>query len=77
MQSSTAGPSRPLVSENAAVPSLHVPIVVDGFCLPVKVSPHRSLSAASWNVATSQPRHGVFECLLMVLKDPASCSLYP
>ncbi len=30
--------SRSLVSENAAVPSLHVPIVVDEFCLPVKVS---------------------------------------
>ncbi len=55
MQSSTACQSRSLVSENAAVPSLHVPIVVDEFCLPVKVSPCRSLLAASPNLATSQP----------------------
>ncbi len=39
MQSSTACQSRLLVSENEAVPSLHVPIVVNEFCLPVKVSP--------------------------------------
>ncbi len=41
VQSSTACQSRSLVSENAAVPSLHVPIAVDEFCLPVKVLPHQ------------------------------------
>ncbi len=41
------------------------PTVVDTFCLPVKLSPRRSLLAASRNVATSQPGHGVFACLLI------------
>ncbi len=61
--------SRSLVSQNAAVPSLHVPIVIDEFCLPVKLSPRCSLLAASWNVATSQPRHRVFACLCMAPED--------
>ncbi len=59
-----------LLSENAAIPSLHVPIVINTFCLPVKLSPHCSLLAASQNIATSQPRHGVFACLCMVREEP-------
>ncbi len=39
-------------------------------CLPVKVSPCRSLFVASPNVATSQPRQGFFECLCMAPEDP-------
>ncbi len=38
---------------------------VDEFCLPVKVSPCRSLFAASQNVASSKPGHGFFACLLI------------
>ena len=76
MQSSTADQSRSLVSEIAAVPSLHVPIVVDTFCLPVKLSPGRSLFVASLNLATSQPRHGVFACLYMVLKDLGDATMW-
>ncbi len=65
MQSSTAGQSRSLVSENAAVPCLHVTTVVNTFCLPVKLSPCRSRFVASPNLATFQPRRGVFACLLI------------
>ncbi len=39
--------------------------VIDEFCQHVKSSPCRSLSVASLNLGTSQPRHGVFECLRM------------
>ncbi len=46
--------------------------VVNEFCLLVKVLPCHSLFAASWNIATSQPRHRVFACLLMVLKGLGS-----
>ncbi len=68
--------SRSLISENAAVPSLHVPIVVDEFCLPVKLSPRRSLLAASRNMVTSQPGHGVFACLCMVPEDPGDATMW-
>ncbi len=40
------------------------PTVVDESCLPVKVSPCRSLLAASQNITTSQSGHGVSACLL-------------
>ncbi len=51
--------------KNAVVPSLDVPTVVDVFCLHVKLSSHWSLFAASPNLATSQPGHRVFACLLI------------
>ncbi len=41
------------------------PTVVNEFCFPVKVSLCRSLSAALLNVATSQPGHRLFACLLI------------
>ncbi len=47
-------------------PHRDVPSVIDAFCLHVKLSPCLSLFAASPNLATSRPRHGVFACLLIV-----------
>ncbi len=47
-------------------PDRDFPTVVNEFCLPVKVSPCHSLFAASLNLATSQPGHRVFACLLIV-----------
>ncbi len=51
-----------------------VPTVVIVFCLHVKVSPSRSLFAASQNLATSQPGHGVVECWHMAPEGLASDS---
>ncbi len=53
-------------------PDRDFPTVVDEFRLHVKVSPCRSLFAASHNVATSQPGHRVLECLRMTPDDPGS-----
>ncbi len=46
-------------------PHRDVRSVMDEFCLPVKLSPCRSLFAASPNLATSWPGHGGFACLLI------------
>ncbi len=48
-----------------ASPDHDFPTVIAEFCLHVKVSPCCTLFVASPNLATSQPGHGVFACLLM------------
>ncbi len=59
VQSSTAGQSRSLVSKNAAVPCLHVPIVVDEFCLLVKVSPCITLTRFTSNFHSNMLQYSV------------------
>ena len=58
-------------------PHRDVPSVVDEFCLHVKLSPHRSLFVASPNLATSQPGHGVFACLLMAPEGRRAWGMSP
>ena len=54
-----------LSSSDSGHPHRDFPTDVNAFCLPVKLSPCRSLFAASPNLATSRPRHRVFACLLI------------
>ena len=55
------GPDHTVVREGSLDrPHQDVQSVVDEFCLHVKLSPHRSLFAASPNLATSRPGHGVY-----------------
>ncbi len=44
--------------------------VIDEFCLPVKLSTHRSLFAALLNLATSRPGHRVFAMLAHSARGP-------
>ncbi len=45
------------------------PTIIDEFCIPVKLSPCRSLLVASLKLAASLPGHRVFACLLIAPED--------